>query len=123
MSCFGVESDVEVQQINTEIIEMVRKKEKEALLKRQQEGKAVMGAATLRSQPILKPHTPKKRERKVMILTSINELRLQLIEEFKNFCTECKNCYRCWLQGDFKVEWPPGAFRPPIPPNMNIVSF
>ena len=123
MSCFGVESDEQVQQINHDIIEMVASREGEARATRELEGKTVMGVVKLRSQPILKEHTPKKRQRKIFVLASCNKLRMQIIEQFKEFCAQCRNCYRSWLRGDYSVAWPPGAFKPPIPPNCNYISF
>ena len=115
MKCFDIEEN-DVAEQNQAILDEIQERERAAAELREQENKSVMGVAKLLSQPILKPHTPKKRARKIFVLSSIRELRIRLIKEFKEFCNECRYCYQCWLKGDFSVTWPPGAFRPPLPP-------
>ena len=121
MKCFGITKNCEVKRINKQILETLKEKEKKAAKLRKLENKTVMGASLLCSQPILCPHTPKKKERKVFIITSDNELRLKIIEERDLFDKVCRNCYERWKKGDYSVEWPPGAFRPPMPPVKNSV--
>ena len=122
MKAFGVTED-KVHEINQQIIQSFRTKEELAEVTRQQEGKSVMGRARLMQQPIMKPHTPKKKNRKIYYLGLCKEKRLQEILDFKYFCKLCRECYLAWKRGNFSVIWPPGAFKPPMPPNMNILNF
>lgn len=122
MACFGVKTKEEISEINTRILDRVRDKEAEARAIRKKNNKQVYGAYRLRSQKILQDHTPKKKSRKIFIITSINELRMELIADFKRFCAECRECLRRWRSGDFHVEWPPGAFKPPLPPLVNLLA-
>ena len=123
MCCFGIDSDEEVYKINRQILRLLRDKEAAAAEKRQSERKTVMGIFKLCSQPIMAPHTPKKRERQVFVITSIRELRVRAIENFRQFCVECRECFLRWKSGDFTAIWPPGAFKPPLPPNANLLAL
>jgi hypothetical protein len=120
MRSFGVEES-DVPAINKRILEELRGKEKRAALRREKEGKKVMGRAKLSSQPILKEHAPKKKSRKIFYLDSVKERRIAYLKEFKDFCAHCTYCYQQWLLGDFSVAWPPGAFKPPLPPSQNFI--
>ncbi|MBX7137464.1 MAG: hypothetical protein K1X83_05720 [Oligoflexia bacterium] len=121
MSCFGISSEKEIAEVNTRIVERVRAKEAEARASRVKKGKGVYGAHRLRSQKILQSHTPKKKSRKVFVICSINKLRMELIRDFKEFCAECRECLRRWRAGEYSVEWPPGAFKPPLPPLVSLL--
>ena len=121
MASFGVETDEEVSDINKEILETLRDKERDAAARRKAKGRGVMGARKLRQQPIMKDHEPKKRSRKIFVLASTLLLRKLVIREFREFCNRCRECYQKWLEGDFTVVWPPGAFKPPFPPNANLL--
>ena len=121
MQCFGVSTAPAVAEVNVRIRERLLRREQEAREKRKASGRSVMGVARLTSQPIMKPHKPKKNEKKIYCLSSINELRMSFIAEFKCFCRRCRECYECWRTGDISVEWPPGAFRPPLRPAYNIL--
>ena len=121
MKCFKVDSDQEVKEINDQIIEMIREREDEARNLRQLANRTVMGRVKLCSQEILKPHTPKKREIKVFIMTTDNELRMRKIEERDLFDELCRECYESWKKGDYRCQWPPGAFKPPLPPTENLL--
>ena len=121
MKCFGVEFEEDIKDINDRIIKNLRIREKEALDIRAKEKKSVMGATALRTQPLMKPHTPKKNSIKINVLSSCNEIRKEAIKAFAQFCNECRRCYLAWKAGDFSVVWPPGAFKPPIPPLYNAI--
>jgi len=120
MSAYNI-SENEVSAINEEIEERLRRRERAAERLRRMTGKKVMGAKKLRAQPILKPHKPKKHGINIFYLGSTNRARIAFIAEFKKFCEVCKECYKEWLKGNLSVKWPPGAFKPPLPPGMNII--
>ena len=121
MRYFGVSKDEEVLEVNQAIIRNIRANEEKMAKERERKGWRVMGVAKLCSQPILKPHTPKKLKRRIYVISFVKELRIEAILSFKRFCRECRECYKRWKAGDFRVKWPPGAFKPPLPPGMNII--
>ena len=111
----------EIKEINAGIIRRLREKESKAREAREMKGKKVYGAYRLRTQKILQPHTPKKKSRKVFVMSSVNKLRMELIADYKEFCTKCRECLRRWRSGEYDVRWPPGAFKPPLPPLVNLL--
>jgi hypothetical protein len=121
MRCFGVKTDQEVQEVNDSIIEQIRENELLEAQRRKADGKTVLGAARMRAQPLMKAHVPKEKDRKIYFIASDPETRIAAIAEFKEFCEECDECYQAWKRGDFSVEWPPGAFRPPLGPAYNVL--
>jgi hypothetical protein len=121
MKCYGVESDEEVAGINKQIIELVRAKELKAREDRELLNQTVMGREKLCCQQILKPHTPKKRETKVFIITADKELRIKRVKEMDYLMSYCRDCWDRWKLGDYSVQWPLGAFIPPLPPNANLL--
>ncbi len=123
MECFGVTTVEEIADINLLVREKLKRREQLARERRKREGKTVMGVVRLSSQQILKPHKPKSRERKIFCLSSIKRLRIAFIAEYKIFCEKCRECYRRFRNGDALVEWPPGAFRPPIRPLYNMLPL
>lgn len=123
MKSFGITNDAEASKHNLRIIERVRRLEQRARLRRMKLNKPLFGSARLRSQPILKPHRPKKRERKIFVMMSDKKKRIRHIRLNNQFCDECKWCYEQTLMGNYSVEWPAGAFRPRIPPNINLLPI
>ena len=122
MSCFGITEDREVADTNAEIVTDLRAREQEARELRLEEGKKVLGRTELMRQPILKEHQPKKKSVKIFVICTIKELRQRIIQEFKDFCDACSDCYQAAKAGDYSVRWPPGAFRPPLPPLVNVLA-
>ena len=123
MKCFEIESDEEAKAINERIVQEVRVREEEERLRRKLAKKTVMGSARLLRQPIMKEHQPKKRERKIFVYSTIKEIRLDRIAAADHFEREYDRCSKEWRGGNLFVEWPPGAFRPPIPPLYNVLPY
>lgn len=121
MTCFGIDTDNEAIEINKSILSMVFEKEANAREMRQKENKSVLGYSSLLSQPILKSHTPKKRRKNVFIKTFDNALRIKIIEERNVFDKKCRDCFGLWKKGHYDILWPPGAFKPPLPPTVNLL--
>lgn len=120
MQAFKVrEKDISI--VNQRILLQIRRREQIAKMLRNVSGKGLIGISALRRQSILKAHKPKKKERKIFIVCSSREVRLAFITEFNLFCRRCEECYREWLNGNFHIDWPPGAFKPPLPPNLNLI--
>jgi len=119
MRCFGIRNPGE---INDRIIIRIRSREAYARELRIDEQKNVLGAARLKNQKILQSHTPPKREKRIFIITTVNEIRLEFIDRMKKFQSLCRKCLARWKAGEFSVEWPPEAFKPPLPPRINLLA-
>jgi len=120
MSCFEVD---DCAALNSRIIEAVRSNESKAVKDYRAKGKTPLGRRALCKVAIMKPHTPKKRDRKLFVLATVNKARIDFILTFKNFTAHCIECYQMWLGGDFTIIWPLGAFKPPMPPGHNLVPI
>jgi REP element-mobilizing transposase RayT len=121
MKAFGITDNSKVREINEEILKKVRESEEVARQKRKELGKSVMGAAKLRRQSIMTPHTPKKKDRKIYVICNDREMRVAAIREQKEFSIRCRECYQRALRGEVNIEWPAGAFRPPMRPQYNVL--
>jgi hypothetical protein len=119
MKCFGIEDPAEIQGVNRQIRLGLREAEDDFAAKRK---RPVIGAAKLRRQALMRPHTPKKRDRRVFVMASCSKLRKQLIDTYNAICALCAECYSRYLHGDFLVRWPPGTFPPPLPPLANALA-
>lgn len=120
MKCFGID-DSEVDEINENIRARVHDEEKEFRAERARTGKTVIGASKLKRRGITWDHVPKKRERRIFVLSSLNELRMQYIDFISELCEHCRELYGMACAGA-RVDWPPGIFAPRIPPLCSLVG-
>ncbi|MCO6432367.1 MAG: hypothetical protein J5J00_16050 [Deltaproteobacteria bacterium] len=120
MLAFGIDDPDEIADINARIKLQIEEKEAQAEEERNSKKRAVLGVQRLLSYAIYRPHIPKKRERRIYVLSSIVELRIEYIARFKAFCEECRECYEQFLLGG-NPQWPPGALRPPGPPLASLL--
>jgi REP element-mobilizing transposase RayT len=120
---FGVTEPEEIAALNAEIMQEVESVEKFMRAERLEKGGRVMGQERLLLQPLMQPHTPKTRSRKVFVICGDKELRLVIIKAKREIEDLCEQCYQRWKRGDYSAEWPPGTFRPPMPPTANTVRF
>jgi hypothetical protein len=118
MSAYGV-GETEVSEINNSIVSTLRSYENVSRLLRAQNGWKLKGATRLALEPVNLTYCPAKDSCKIFIHVSKAEERKRLIAEYKYFCERCNYCYEQWKIGDYSVDWPPGAFQPPIPPRAN----
>lgn len=122
MKVFGITNSKEVAYWNKRVREALQEKESEAAEKRSKEGKRPVGASRLRDQSIMRDHSPKKkREKRIFVLSSIKELRIDFIDEMIMMTKLCAVLYRRWRAGDTGVVWPPGIFRPSAPPIASAI--
>jgi len=123
MKCFGISESQDVADTNKKILEDLKGRELQYKEKRLHDGKRVKGVNRLRKMAIMEEHTPKrsKNDRHIFIQCFDKLTRILLIQEFKEFAALCKQRYREWKAGDFSNPWPPGAFRPPMPPLANAI--
>lgn len=108
MKAFGVKAPAEVRDINQRVMKGIELKESEARRQRRKSGFSLIGADSLRRQPVMKPHTPKARKTRMFIYTKINELRMEYIRARKEFCELCRQCFLALRAGNL---FPPLASR------------
>ncbi len=116
MAVLGVTDPKEIEEINNELHHRIKTDEARMKSKRDKEGKKAVGPARLKEEPILKPHTPKKKERRIYVLSSIIELRVAFINDFKELSRHCMALYKRVRRFE-SVRWPHGIF-PPYPPQL-----
>lgn len=116
-------TEEDLKRVKAAALENLRRREKENSERRAENCKKVLGAARLRRQPLLKPHTPKKKGRKIFVQSMFREVRQRIIENIKQVDELCRKVYQKWKVGDFSVLWPPGTFPPPLPPMANAVLW
>lgn len=114
--CFGLDED-EIKNINAGIIQGIAEEEKRLSEIRKKENKTVIGAYRLTQQPFFKPHTPKKRGTKIFVICSDEKARAKFIAMVRRISAKCRELYHQRL---FHA-WPPGAFRPPAPPQASAL--
>ena len=117
LESFGVTDPNDIEEIRQRIIARVKEQERENTITRAQSKKASVPRAALQREPYMKPHTPKKKERKIFLICRDRELRLALLESFRLIKSRCKECYQKAKAG-IRVEWPPGTFTPWFPPGF-----
>jgi hypothetical protein len=113
----------QVEVVYNRIISRIKEVEEENRKERVKSGKTVLGAARLRIQPLLKPHTPKKKGRKIFMQSMFKDIRIMLIQEMKMIDALCRKIYQLWKKGDFSMRWPPGTFPPPLPPQASQLAI
>lgn len=123
MKCFNINNTSEVIAINQSIVSNIIFREQKSRERRALKGEKVLGAHKLVLEPIMKPHKPKKKNKKIFVICLDKNLRLSLIKDHQKFCALRRERYEEWKIGDFSSPWPPGAFRPPMPPLSNLLEF
>ena len=123
LAAYGVTEPEEIQEYRSNIIERVREKEEELAKERAKTGRGVMGHTRLLAEGISFDHVPTKKGRRIFVLSSTNEWRINFILNFRAFCEECRDCYELMKLGHKNIEWPPGAFVPPAPILMNPIEL
>ncbi len=113
----------QIEKINFKILNLLKKKEEENKDKRQKENKTVMGIRKLRLIPLLNPHTPKKRERKIFVQSMFKEVRIKIIKEVKKIDKLCKKIYEHFKKTAELTPWPPGVYPPALPPIVSKLGL
>lgn len=122
LSCFNCE-DGDIDNIVEEVKNKVKENEVIYSEERAKKNIKVVGALKLKLQSIAKSYKPKKYSQGTLLFISSDpNLRISLIQEYKEFCEQCEDAYNKWKNGDFLAQWPPNAFKPPLPPMMNIYT-
>ena len=119
MRCFGIETEEEVKEVNEKVEQFLYGMEQIARDERKKSKKKVASKNKLFSQGIDLTYIPKKPTERIYVYSTDPEFHKYLVEQFEIFCDQCAECYRQWKLGNFSVEWPPGAMRPPLPKIQN----
>jgi hypothetical protein len=119
LEVFGIIDPGKIEQIRQKIIAQVRDSERANAKARLAAGKRCIPRAVLLREQYMKPHIPKKKERKIYLICGDREQRLELLERFRQILTRCRECYRKAKEG-LRVEWPPGTFTPWFPPGFRF---
>jgi hypothetical protein len=117
LEVFGIVESDKIERIRQKIIGQVRENERANTEARVAAGQRSVPRSVLVREPYMKPHIPKKKERKIYLICGDRALRLQLLERFKGIFARCRECYRKAKEG-LRVEWPPGTFTPWFPPGF-----
>jgi hypothetical protein len=119
LEVFGITEPDKIEHIRQKIIAQVRETERISAEARSAAGKRSVPRSVLLREPYMKPHTPKKKERKIFLICGDRELRLELLARFSQILDRCRECYRQAKEG-LRVEWPPGTFTPWFPPGFTF---
>jgi hypothetical protein len=119
LESFGVTEPYRIENIRKQIIARVREAERIYAAKRAIEGTTVVPVSVQVRQAYMKPHNPKKKERKIYLLCSDKDQRIELLKGFKEIFALCKMCYQKAKEG-LRVDWPPGTFIPWFPPGFTF---
>jgi hypothetical protein len=115
LEVFGIIESDKIERIRQKIITQVREMEQANAEARLASGKRSVPRSVQVREPYMKSHTPQKKERKIYLICGDRELRLELLERFRQILARCRECYRKAKAG-LRVEWPPGTFIPWFPP-------
>jgi hypothetical protein len=117
LKIYGITEPRQIEAIRKRVISAVYEEEAALAKKRQNEGLSVIGVEKLKKQQYLRPHTPKKKERRIFVICADNELRPKIIEAHKETARKHKKCSQD-LRNGIPQEWPPGTFIPWRPPKI-----
>ena len=117
LETYGITTPQEIDKIRQKIIARVYETERANALARATANKRSVPRKALMKQVFMKPHIPRKRERKIFLICSNKETRLSLLESFRRTVSRCRECYRLAKSG-LRVDWPPGTFIPWFPPGF-----
>ena len=120
MKLFGITEQKDIDDVNRRIVARVREVEEELSKTRGREGKTVLGAQKLKTQPINLHYTPKKFSPRMWCIRSDIAFRKTFIEFIKALISEAKEVTSRWRMGDFSLPFPLGLFPPRLPRLANI---
>ena len=117
-------SSEDIQEASDDVLHRVRRNEEEFKKERLSKGYKVLGAQRLMRQSIKKTYpSDHLTSHHLCYMTDRNEDRLEWVQLFKEFCRACHAAYEAWKIGNYRVEWPPGSFRPAMPPTASHYVF
>lgn len=101
---------------DTEIFEKIAKQisEQELELFKIHKGRFV-GVKALKRQSIHRPYQPNNTGRSPFLICHDDQMRIELIAEYKQFCRQARDAWRRWKRGEVHANFPKGAYRPGMP--------
>jgi hypothetical protein len=116
---FGITEPLRIENIRKQIIGRVRETERANAAARTTAKTRCVPIAVQTREPYMKPHNPKKKERKIFIICSDKEQRIEILQDYKGIFDRCRECYQKVKEG-LRVDWPPGTFIPWFPPGFTF---
>ena len=114
----------DIREANEDAIRQMRENEEQFKQERLGKGFKVLGAQRLMRQSIKKSYSSDHlSSHHLCFMTDNNKDRLEWVQLFKEFCKACRAAYEAWKIGNYRVEWPPGSFRPAMPPTTSYLVF
>jgi hypothetical protein len=80
---FGITEPLRIENIRKQIISRVREKERVNAAARATANTRYVPSSVQMREPYMKPHKPKKKERKIFIICSDKEQRIKIIQDYK----------------------------------------
>lgn len=109
-NCFPDGKTKSKEEIKFLITDGVRKGEEK--LKKQRDGRSVIGAYELSRQCIHKRYKSKKYQKRSICISTCSLLSKQFKEDYREFVRLCKEAWILFRETRGHVVWPPGAFPP-----------
>ena len=119
LKCFGITDPQEIEAIRQRVIREVYAREAEYRAEREKKKLPAMNPGRLQGVAYLKPHVPKKKERKIFLICSDKIQRIRWITFMDQVDEQCCECYQLAKAGK-PCKWPPGTFIPWLPPTEAI---
>jgi len=116
---FGITEPLRIENIRRRIVARVRENERANCAARATAHTRCVPASVQIREPYMKPHNPKKKGRKIFIICSDREQRIEILQQYRWVFSRCKECYRKLKEG-LRVDWPPGTFIPWLPPGITL---
>lgn len=116
---FSITEPLRIENIRKQIIARVREVERANAASRTIANASCVPASVQVREPYMKRHNPKKKGRKIFIICSDKEQRIELLQQYRWIFSRCKECYRKLKEG-LRVDWPPGTFIPWLPPGITL---
>jgi REP element-mobilizing transposase RayT len=114
LDALGVELPEERHELQRQVIDRVRKIEKEAQEKRTKDGKSVLGSRLLIATPIGAHYIPKRRGRRTYVLGSIPKTRKKIISKLKFIFQEARRIRNLQRSGHVDLPYPAGLYPPAL---------
>jgi hypothetical protein len=114
---FGITEPLRIENIRKQIIARVREVESANAATRATANTRCIPRSVLLREEYMKPHNPKKKQRKIYLICGDKEQRVEILQEYKRILARCKECYQKAKEG-LRVDWPPGTFMPWFPPGF-----
>ena len=73
------------------------------------------GIEKIKYNPIDLKYTPEEKDKTPYLICYLNDLRIKLIADYKEFCARCTKAWEDWKQGKAKADYVFGAYRPSMP--------